>query len=485
MKLSELMKQVPYTVLAGTADTDVTGIAYDTRKIRGGEVFVCISGTVTDGHSYIPQALEKGAAAVVVTKNVTVPDGIPVLKVDNDRVALARMSCEWFGNPSRDLITIGITGTKGKTTTAFMLYEILNRNGIPCGLIGTVENIIGDEHIEAEHSTPESYVLQEYMAKMRDKGLKAVVMEVSSQGLKMDRVEGIRYRYGIFTNLEPDHIGGNEHPDFADYLACKKKLFRLCEVGLFNADAEHVGEMTDGATCEIRYYGTGERCDYRMTDCRLSNTPGSKGIAYHVSGRSEFDVTVDIPGRFNMHNSLAAISTAMEMGLDPDTVLNAVRTVRVRGRVETVPVSDRFTVMLDYAHNGMALRSLLATLREYRPKRLVCVFGCGGNRSKDRRYEMGEISSNMADLTVVTSDNPRFEEPEDIIADILTGVAKGPGQYITIPDRREAIAYVLNHACEGDCIVIAGKGHESYQEIKGVKYPMDDREMILSNCGEK
>jgi len=483
-QLRELLARVPHTVAAGDENIEVTGVVSDNRRIRGGEVFVCISGTVVDGHSFLPQAIAAGARAVVVTKPVEVPEGVTVISVDNDRRALAGLSAAWYGYPSESLITIGITGTKGKTTTAYMVYRMLNAAGIRCGLIGTVENIIGDRHLPASHSTPESTVIAEYMAAMRDEGLRAVVMEVSSQGLKMDRVYGITYDYALFTNLEPDHIGDREHPDFEDYKNCKKKLFSMCRKGIFNADDSHAGEMRDGCSGETVTYGAGNECDYRMTDTELVSDGSRQGVAYRVEGRASFRVEVGIPGRFNMHNSLAAVALGCEMGLDREIIQNTMKTVRVRGRLESVPVSDRFSVLLDYAHNGMALRSLLTTLREYRPGRLVCMFGCGGNRAKDRRYDMGEISSKLSDLTIVTSDNPRYEEPDAIIADILVGVGKGPGKYVTVPDRREAIAYALANAQDGDCIVIAGKGHEDYQEIRGVKYPMDDRSMILEEAGK-
>lgn len=482
MTVQMLAEGIPHRILQGSEDAQITGVVYDTRAIRGGEAFVCIVGTKRDAHEFIPQAVEAGARAVVVTKEVTAPEGVTVIRVEDDRKALATMAANWFGHPSESLTTIGITGTKGKTTTAYMIYHMLNGAGISCGMIGTVENIIGTEHIPASHSTPESYVVQEYMAKMRDAGCKAVVMEVSSQGLKMDRVYGINYDYGLFTNLGHDHIGGDEHPDFEDYKNCKKKLFSQCRKGIFNADDEHFPQMKEGCTCEVVTFGSAAGCDYEMTEQTLLNEPGRKGVAYRVRGKADLAVEVDIPGRFNMFNSLAAVALGCEMGLTKETILSVLKNVHVRGRVESVPVSDKFTVLLDYAHNGMSLQSLLTTLREYQPKRLVCMFGCGGNRAKDRRYDMGEISSKMADFTIVTSDNPRYEEPDAIIADILVGVAKGPGAYVTVPDRREAIAYALSHACEGDCIVIAGKGHEDYQEIKGVKYPMDDRKMILEEA---
>ena len=482
--LRELLADIPHTIAQGSEDIAVSGVAFDTRKIKGGEVFVCIAGTKVDGHSFIPQAAESGAAAVVVTRDVTAPEGVTVVRVEDDRKALSLLGAAWYGYPSRKLTTIGITGTKGKTTTAYMIYNMLNDSGIPCGLIGTVEIITGKEHISATHSTPESLLVQEYMADMVESGLRAVVMEVSSQGLKMDRVYGIDYDFGLFMNLEPDHIGGDEHPTFEDYRDCKKKLFSMCKKGIFNADDQHFPEMKDGCTCEVVTFGASEGCDYRMADTQLINEPGRKGVAYRVTGRAAFAVETEIPGRFTMYNSLAAVTLGCEMGLPEEAMLRAIREARVRGRVESVPVSDKFIVLLDYAHNGMSLRSLLTTLREYAPKRLVCMFGCGGNRAKDRRYDMGEWSSRLADLTIVTSDNPRFEEPEDIIADILVGVKKADGAYVTVPDRREAISYALAHAEEGDCIVIAGKGHEDYQEIRGVKYPMDDRQMILEEAAK-
>ncbi len=483
MKLGALVEKLEVTYLQGSPETEVSDVAYDTRTMRGGELFVCIPGTVQDGHSYIDKALSLGANALLVTKEVSVPEGVTVIRVEDARMALAALSAAWFGYPAEKLMTIGITGTKGKTTTAFMIYHMLEQAGISCGLIGTVENILGGgETVTSSHSTPESYLVQKYFARMVENGCRAVVMEVSSQGLKMSRVGGITFDYGIFTNLEPDHIGPGEHEDFADYLACKRRLFSMCRTGIFNADAEYTEEMIAGAECRVVRFGCGEDCDYRLSERRLYSEAGSLGVAYRVSGKLEADVRVNLPGAFNVYNSLTALSVCGEIGIPRDAILAGLANVRVRGRVELVPISKEFSVILDYAHNGMALRSLLNTLREYKPSRLVCVFGCGGNRSRDRRFEMGEISSNLADLTIATSDNPRFEEPQDILNDILTGIRKGPGAYVDIIDRREAIRYALAYARPGDCIVIAGKGHENYQEIRGVKYPMDDKTMILEEA---
>ena len=478
MKLSLLTEKLTYTLLAGNPDTEVTDICYDSRKIAEGNLFVCIPGTVVDGHDYIPDAVEKGVSALVVTREVPVPEGVAVLLVPDAREALSLLSAAFFGYPAKRLITIGITGTKGKTTTAYMVRQMLVRSGIPTGLVGTVENIIGDRHIPASHSTPESYELQKYFAEMAEAGMKAVVMEVSSQGLKMKRVSGILFDYGVFTNLGQDHIGPREHESFEEYRMCKGLLFRQCRTGIVNMDDPEAERVLSGHTCSLITFGTKEGCDYRAEDVSLHNSDGTMGVSYRLSGRAAFPVRVNIPGYFSVYNSLTAISIVSELGVPEEVITAEMQQIRVRGRVEPVPVSKDFTVMVDYAHNGMALESLLTTLREYRPKRLVCCFGCGGNRSRDRRFEMGEISSRLADLTIATSDNPRFEEPEAILQDVITGIKKADGAYVSVIDRREAIRYALSHAEPGDCIVIAGKGHEDYQEIKGVKYHMDDVEMI-------
>lgn len=482
MKLRELINGDSRILVSGNPEQEITGIAYDTRKIQPGNLFVCIVGTVSDGHNFIDKAIELGATAIAVTKDVSVPPEIAVIRMQDDRASLSEMSTIWFGCPAGKLITIGITGTKGKTTTAFMIREMIEKAGIPCGLIGTVYNILGDECIPSERSTPESYVVQEYLHRMVQNGLKAVVMEVSSQGLKMKRVGGMMFDYGIFTNFGNDHIGDGEHASIQEYFECKRMLFAQSRTGIFNGDDARFADMIANQPCRKVVYGETAEADYRMQNLKLTNENGVLGIAYQVSGKLNADMQIGIPGAFNAYNSLAGIALCGEMGIGTETMKETLKDISVRGRVELVKVSDKYSVMLDYAHNGMALQSLLSTLREYQPKRLVCMFGCGGNRSKDRRYDMGEISSRMADLTVVTSDNPRFEEPEDIIADIVTGVKKADGQYVTITDRREAIRYVLQNAQPGDCIVIAGKGHEDYQEIRGVHYPMDDREMILSEA---
>lgn len=483
MLLSNLLRTLEYEVLQGDVSIDVNHLIYDSRKVADGDVFVCVSGAVCDGHSFIPQVMKNGAKAVIVEREFAALDlngneELTIVRVENTREALAHMSAAYFGNPAKELKVIGITGTKGKTTTTYMIKSILENAGFKTGLIGTIETIIGDECIPACNTTPESYVVQETFRKMVEAGCQCVVMEVSSQGLMLHRVSGFTFDYGIFTNLEPDHIGPNEHKDMEEYIACKSKLFSQCKVGILNADDSHLEEILKNHTCQVETFGMSKKAELRATGLHLWREQGSLGIAYDLSGLLDMKVSIDIPGKFSVYNSMAAIAICRHFGVSEENIVKALKNICVKGRVELVKVSDDFTLMIDYAHNAMALESLLTTLKEYQPKRLVCLFGCGGNRSKLRRYEMGEVSSKLADLTVITSDNPRDEEPMDIINDILVGVHKADGEYVTIPDRKEAIRYCIQNGQEGDIIVLAGKGHEDYQEIKGKKYKMDERVLI-------
>ena len=484
----ELLKDLKYEVVSGSIDVNVSELVYNTRKVKKECMFVCIKGATFDSHDVAGEAAKNGAVVIVAERPVDVPAGTTVVLVEDTRYALALISAAYFQYPAKKLKVIGITGTKGKTTTTFMIRSILEHAGIPTGLIGTIEVIIGDRHIPAHNTTPESYEVQEYFAQMVEAGCKVVVMEVSSQGLKLHRTAGIQFDIGIFTNLAPDHIGENEHASFEEYMECKSRLFRQCDLGLVNVDDAHCDDILQGHTCKVETYGFSEKADLRASDLKLVHRPGFLGVDYHVSGLMDFDVEIDMPGRFSVYNSLVAIAVCRHFDIPKEDMLAALEVVQTKGRIEKVKVSDDFTLMIDYAHNAMSLESLLTTLKEYNPKRLVCLFGCGGNRSKLRRYEMGEVSGNLADLTVITSDNPRFEEPQAIIDDIKIGIGKTSGKYVEIIDRKEAIRYVIEHGQPGDVIVLAGKGHEDYQEICGVKHPMDERVLIaevLEELGRK
>ena len=485
--IHELLENLQYDVLTGSVEKEVTKVIYDSRKIEEGCLFICIKGANFNGHDFAKEACEKKAACVVVCEEAKVPQDTDttVIHVEDTRYAMAFISAAYFDHPARELKVIGITGTKGKTTTTYLVKSILEQAGHKVGLIGTIETIIGDTHIHANNTTPESYILQETFRRMADAGLDSVVMEVSSQGLMLHRTQGFVFDYGIFTNLEPDHIGPNEHSSFEDYMACKGLLFKQCKVGIVNADDKHCKEVTAGHTCELLTYGMNTEADYKASNMTLERESGHIGVSFTVEGKTNMQVMIPTPGRFSVYNALTAIAICDQFGADKKAVKNALAEAKVKGRIELVKVSDEFTLMIDYAHNAMALESLLSTLKEYNPKRLVSVFGCGGNRSKLRRYEMGEISSKLADLTVITSDNPRNEEPNAIMEDILTGVKKADGEYVMIADRKEAIRYCMVNAQEGDVIVLAGKGHEDYQEIQGKKYHMDERELVQQVKGEE
>ena len=478
MKLTKLLERLEYECISGSLDVEVKDVINDSRKVSEGALFICIRGAVVDGHAYVPEVVKKGARVLVVEEMVTVPEDVTVIKVKDSRYAMALISAAWFDYPAEKLKVIGITGTKGKTTTTYMVKSILESAGHKVGLIGTIEAIIGDEVIPAKNTTPESCTIQEYFAKMVETGCDCVVMEVSSQGLMLHRTAGIPFEIGIFTNIQPDHIGPAEHASFEEYMYWKGMLFKQCKIGIVNADDEHLAQVLEGHTCRIETFGFSEKADLRAENPHMVTRPGYLGIDYHVAGLLDMDVEIDIPGRFSVYNSLTAIAICRHFGVEKKDIIEALKKAKVKGRIEMVKVSDEFTLMIDYAHNAMSLESLLTTLREYHPRRLVCLFGCGGNRAKSRRYEMGEVSGRLADLTIITSDNPRFEKPEDIIADIETGIRRTEGKFVRIPDRKEAIAYAIHHGQPGDVIVLAGKGHEDYQEIEGKKYPMDERVLI-------
>ena len=478
MKLTSLLERLEYEVCQGSDDLEVTELINDSRKVKEGSVFVCIAGAVADGHEYIEDVAAKGAVAVIVERPVNAPEGLTVIHVDDTRYALALMSAAYFGYPAQKLNVIGITGTKGKTTTTYMVKSILEGVGHKVGLIGTIETIIGDKKIPASNTTPESYTIHRYFAEMVEAGCDSVVMEVSSQGLMLHRTAGIEFEIGIFTNLGEDHIGPNEHKDFEDYKRCKGILFTQCKLGIANVDDKWFEDVFRFATCKVETFGFSEKADLRAEDAKLISGKGSLGISYHLKGLMDFPVEIDIPGKFSIYNSLTAIAICRHFNVSEENIIKALKVAKVKGRIEMVKVSDEFTLMIDYAHNAMALESLLSTLREYHPNRLVCLFGCGGNRSRLRRFEMGEVSGRLSDLTIITSDNPRNEDPQAIIDDIKTGIEKTDGKYVEIIDRKEAIAYAISHGEPGDIIILAGKGHEDYQEIRGKKYPMDERVLI-------
>lgn len=479
MKLEKLISKLDYSVVCGNTDIDISDVIYDSRKVCKNCLFVCLVGSSADGHKYAQAAVDAGAAAIVVSRDIEIT-GATVIKTEDTRKALAFISAEYFGNPADTLKTIGITGTKGKTTTAMMIRSILEKGGIKTGVIGTIGIMIGDKLIKTANTTPESYEIQKAMKQMIDEGCKCVVMEASSLGLKWHRTDGFIFDYGIFTNFSHDHIGGVEHKDMEEYAECKAMLFRQCKTGIFNIDDPKTPYMTENASCSIETFGFSENSELRASNEHLISRAGYLGVRFNVSGRLNMTIDAGIPGKFNVYNALAAAAVCLHFDVTEKNIFDGLNEVKVKGRVEPVNVPGSFTLLIDYAHNAVSMENILETLREYSPNRLITLFGAGGNRPRDRRYEMGEISGKLSDLSVITEDNSRFEDVNDIIEDIKTGIKKTDGKYIVIPDRTEAIRYCIENAQDGDIIVLAGKGHEDYQDKNGVKTHYDEREVIAN-----
>ena len=498
MVLREWAEGLDVTLERGSLDQEVAEVAYDSRKAAPGAVFVCMAGTRVDSHRFIPDVLKAGARVLLTERDVEeelAASGlseeelgkVTVMRTPDARRGLALLSAARFGHPAGKMVTIGVTGTKGKTTTTHMIKAILEAAGKKVGMIGTTGIVIGDAVTPTMNTTPESYELHQAFARMAEAGCDYMIMEVSSQGIKMHRVDGIFFDYGIFTNISPDHIGPDEHADFEEYLYCKSRLLNMCRVGLVNRADSHFADIVKDADCELHTYQVEEGkgmpeeargVDFTASGIRYVSGTDFVGTEFDVTGRLSMDVRLGIPGLFNVENALAALSVCSFLGLPRERIIHALEHIRVDGRMEIVHASARCTVIVDYAHNAVSMESLLTTLRQYHPKRLVVVFGCGGNRSKDRRYSMGEIGGRLADLSIITADNSRFEKVEDIIADIRGSIQKTGGAYMEIPDRREAIVYSITHARPGDMIAVIGKGHEDYQEINGVRHHFLDREVI-------
>ena len=449
----------------------------------------------------VPAARQGASSIVIDTNRQALTDeeineicqqfDITVVEIENTHKHLSDLCANFYDHPEKKLAVFGITGTKGKTTTAFMLREILEKSGRGTGLIGTVCNIIAGEKIHAAHTTPESKDLYEMMGNLVAGGSKALVMEVSSQGLKLDRVRGIRYKTAAFTNLYEDHIAPNEHPDMEDYISCKLRIFDNCDTGILNVDcsvADRVTQYCKGRV-DLITYGIDGDADFVARDLRPERRGHVTGTVFElVSEYYKGDIFVALPGKFNVYNALCAIVTAYKEGIDIEAVKSALETISVPGRMQPIENNFGVNILVDYAHNAAALESVLNTLKEYTEGRIITVFGCGGNRSRTRRFEMGEVSGNLSDYTIITSDNPRNEEPEAIIADIVTGISKTEGEYEIESDRSKAIRLSVSMANEGDTVLIAGKGHEDYQIFADKTIHFDDcqqaREAVIEREGK-
>ncbi|MBQ5355186.1 MAG: UDP-N-acetylmuramoyl-L-alanyl-D-glutamate--2,6-diaminopimelate ligase [Clostridia bacterium] len=484
MKLAELLEAYPYSFPGDLPDAEISSLEYDSRKAGTGSLFFCLPGARADGHDFAFHAYETGCRCFVVEREVSLPADAVQIRVDNARRALAHLSARFFGDPAKDLTVIGVTGTKGKTTTAILISEILCACGIRCAYIGTNGVVIGEKRFETVNSTPESRELHRFFAMMRDSGFTHVAMEVSSQALDHYRVEGIPFDTAVFTNLSEDHVGEGEHASFEEYRDAKRKLFLDYGVKhvVTNIDDPVSAYMTEGAGGRPVTVSMLSPADYRAFGIENYRDETSLGIDFSLETEGKtIPVRLRTPGRFSVYNGMEAIAAAAIQGIRPEDAARALRSISVRGRMEMVDALPGITFIIDYAHNGISLTSALTVLREYGPKRLICVFGCIGGRTYLRRRELAEASTKLADFTILTSDNPDNEKPEDIIEDVLRWFDPS-ALYTAIPDREEAVRFAVRTAREGDIVLFAGKGHETYQIVEGKKVPFSERKILLDEA---
>ncbi len=488
MELKRILIGLEGLKAKGKLDLEIKGIEENSREIKEGYLFVAIKGFATDGHKYIENAIENGAKAIMVEegydiKSAKISEDVTIIMAKNTREALAICSANFYNNPTEKLKLIGVTGTKGKTTTTFMIKEILEKAGKKVGLIGTIATYINGEKVkDSDRTTPESLELQRTFSEMVNEGVEVAVMEVSSQSLKLHRVDACNFDLVIFTNFSEDHISPNEHPDMEDYFNSKLKLFNMCKTGIVNADDLHGAKIPKlFPESDIITYGIDNYANLLAKDITITNS--YVDFRVKLSDRNE-RVKTGIPGRFSVYNSLAAIVVAKKFGVAPEKIKEALEEVRVPGRSELVDNKRDLTIMIDYAHSPESLQNILQASKSYTRGNVISVFGCGGDRDSGKRPVMGEISGRIADYTIITSDNPRTEKPEIIVNQIEEGIKKTKGKYEVIVDRTEAIEKAIKMANKKDLIVLAGKGHEPYQEINGVKYPFDER-IIVNEIIEK
>ncbi|MBQ8005082.1 MAG: UDP-N-acetylmuramoyl-L-alanyl-D-glutamate--2,6-diaminopimelate ligase [Clostridia bacterium] len=488
MKLSELLYDVKLEggLPQQLQNSEISSLCCDSRKAMPGSVFVCISGAVADGHEYAASAYEHGCRVFVAERELSLPSDAIILIAENTRIALARMSQTFFGDPSKELKVIGITGTKGKTTTAHIIYHVLNTCGIKTGYIGTNGVLFDGNFYETVNTTPESYDLAQYMRKMLDAGVKYLVLEVSSQAIYLDRIYGMSFETAVFTNLSPDHIGGNEHPNFEHYRDCKARLFSdySPKIAVYNEDDEASSYMMKDCSAPKFSYSLKGSGHFNASAVSYYREGGRLGVKFEIKAGSELCEKADLPlpGEFNVSNALAATAVCLYAGVSLKNIASALGSVSLKGRFEVVDALPYATFIIDYAHNGVSLRSVLGVLREYEPTRLICVFGSVGGRTKLRRRELGKAASELCDFCIITSDNPDNEPPEQIIDEIASHFAEDGCPYVKIPSRREAVLYAVRNARKGDIVLFAGKGHEDYQLICGKREYFCEKETIIEGA---
>lgn len=488
MKLNKLLEGIKIEESINSLDLDITNIHSDSRKIKQNGLFIAINGYLQKGIDYLSSAIENGAIAAIIENDEDIsklPNSISYIKVKNTRKALAITSCNLYDNPSKKFKLIGVTGTKGKTTTTFMIKALLESHGLKVGLIGSIAVYIGDKKIEdTDRTTPESVEIQKHFAQMVEENVDVVIIEVSSQALKLERVTGCDFDLGVFTNLTEDHISKNEHADMEEYFNCKCTLFDMCNLGFINADDCTVISIKEkNKTCKFKTFGISNPANIVADEKTLKITPNHIDFTVKMDGKNE-NFEVPIPGKFSVYNSLGAISVAHEFGVTPDEMRTALKNLRVLGRNELVPNKLGLTILIDYAHTPSSLQSILESVKSYAKGKIICAWGVGGDRDSKKRPIMGEISGRLADYTILMSDQVRTEDPLKILQDIEVGVKKAGGDYTIIVDRTEGIRHALKVATPEDIIVIPGLGHDLYLEKNHVKYPYDERKVIAQLVDE-
>lgn len=476
MKLSELLQNAVYT--GSVADCDITDIVYDSRKALADTVFCALCGAAADGHNYVKNAYDKGCRVFAVEHEVELPDDAQQLIFADTRAALARLSCNFFGDPAKELAVVGITGTKGKTTVTNMLRSVFDGCGVKSGVIGTIGAFWGDRFEPTVNTTPESYETQRLLRTMADDGCKAVFIEVSSLGLKQHRSDCIDFDTAVFTNLSPDHIGGTEHESFEEYAYWKKQLFKQCKKAVLNADDAFCAEFRNEIQCPVVTFSAEGAADFAASDLRFIRE-GKLGMEFTLTHNGENDLCrVGMPGVFSVYNALTAAAVADGLGIDKQTVFTALKDARVKGRMEPVEIPADFDVLIDYAHNGLSFKSVIETVKAYNPSGLIALYGCVGGRAQVRRKEMASISGALCDLTIVSTDDPQFEDPAEIAKEVASYIEEIGGRYEIVIDRAEAIRYALQHAQNGNIILLLGKGHEEFMKVKGESIPFSERKVV-------
>lgn len=486
MKLTKLLNHIEYLSVYGNTEIEVNDIIYDTRTGVVDGLFVCLKGFVSDSHDLAKDMYNKGTRVFAAEHSLDLPDDATVIIAANTRIALAQLSAAFFDFPAKKLTVIGITGTKGKSSTCYMIRSILEKAGKKVGIIGTIGIQYDNVSVETENSTPASYELHKYFALMVEAGCDTVVMEATSQGFKLHRTYGITFDIGIFTNISYDHIGGHEHPDLEDYVNCKKMLFKQSKFGILNADSDYCEKMIEGSGCPYITYGMGEKANYIGTSPNYIREANYFYTVFYCKHDLEMHkIEVSIAGEFSVYNALAAIACTKKLGTSYEDIGSGLRTTTVKGRMEILPDTDGITVIIDYAHNELSMENLFRTVSLYDHGTLYTVFGCGGSKYRPRRFSMGKIAGLHSDISVLTSDNPRYDDINDIFEDILTGLKPTGGKYIIIPDRKDAIIKTLDRAKTGDIVLLVGKGQEEYEEINGVKHHFSEREIVADYYSSK